>query len=892
MNYEQRISREKELTVSKIIEISSELLPPHLRERPWVNLFHGTSLLSTDEQLCRYMLAYGDMHEVKCRASFQNFPFDKLISNIEIVDWGCGQGLATCVTLDILKEHGISDQIKKITLIEPSVAALARAKANVSHMIGGTAAIHTINKYLPGYTDELDYVISYHPEMPHVIHLFSNILDIPSVNIEKLSQMLVETGRSNFVLCMGPLNPNEWRLKTFAEYFKGAKLFSDISSSTYGFTPRTLHSFSCRTQCFEFSPSTTQLSDINEINLKDKEIDNEYIDDYSPVTKRFADTTDFSKDLLNAYETIYKQLNPTDILLLRPNINADTPDIVLFRHNVGIIIFDVNESPIPMDVLAKSAQKNLSDAERKIINEKLSNTQKNLLLKVKSYERRLIDLHIESLREKIFDNIDFLKIIRKVVIFTKNSTQEISNFFNGVSLKERYYTDLISIKDLNDVISKLNLKVRCTEFTDDIANSFKKVLTSPWHSHKDGKPVTLTKDQRRLAKSTQKVHYKIISCAGSGKTEVLAHRAVDANVRTGKPVLILTYNIALRNYIRFRLSQVAADFNWNSFIILNYHEFFNSQALNCDIPVHDLNAYQDYEYFKHRPTTRYASIFIDEAQDYESSWLTILYKYFLEKDGEMVLFADDSQNIYHRDLNKDTKEIKFEGKILRKGASSECRFTNDAIFNLIQRFAVEFKLGINETQTLGLFGDKGIIKYAFIDSNQYNYETYGRWVDNTIKKYGLLRDNCAVIAMTQDLLQAIDLSYRKITNTTTVTTFPNFEQFNKIKTMKASAFAAQEKSLERTKKLHFSMANKGLKLSTVYSFKGWEAESIMLFIQKEEPANAKHDTKKTKQIEEAPQRALCPEAIYTALSRAKVNLFIFNLGNNEYDKFFKNQITN
>ena len=81
-----------------------------------------------------------------------------------------------------------------------------------------------------------------------------------------------------------------------------------------------------------------------------------------------------------------------------------------------------------------------------------------------------------------------------------------------------------------------------------------------------------------------------------------------------------------------------------------------------------------------------------------------------------------------------------------------------------------------------------------------------------------------------------------------------------------------------------------LKLSTIYSFKGWEADNIILFIQKPEPPNAKYDEKNLKPIEEAPEKALCPKVIYTALSRAKVNLFIINLGHAQYDQFFKKNI--
>ena len=621
------------------------------------------------------------------------------------------------------------------------------------------------------------------------------------------------------------------------------------------------------------------------------EIEQEYIDDYSSVKKRFAKNTDFSESLLSVYEKIHDQLNSTDVLLLRPNFSGDTPDIVLFRPNVGIVLFDVREDKIPMEILEEANNQDLKEEDKKKANKALENKRKELLLKVNSYENRLIDLHITNLREKIFENYSFLKIIHKVVIFANDKTEDIEIFYGKTDRKERNYTDLLSGLDLDNIASKLDIDRNCPAFTDDFAASFKRLLASPWHSYKEGHPVKLTTGQSRLAVSKEGVHFNVVSCAGTGKTEVLVHRAINANIRTGQPVLILTYNIALRNYIKYRLGQVAADFNWNDYVILNYHEFFNSQAINCGIAVHSLDAYQDLDYFKKIKTKRYAAIFIDEAQDYESSWLTIIYKHFLKRGGEMVLFEDGSQDLYHRKVDKEAHQIKFEKKLLRKGASSECRFKNDAIFNLVQAFAIKYNLGIEEQPTLGLFGDSGVIKYALIDSSSCNAHTYGYWVDKTINEYGLLRDKCAVIAVTQDMLQSIDLSYRYITKAKTVTTFPTSEQYDKMKSMRASAFAAQEKSLERTKKLHFSMSHEGLKLSTVYSFKGWEADNILLFVQKPEPVNAKYDRETPKPIEEAPGRALCPEVVYTALSRARVNLFIFNLGNNLFHEFFKNHIS-
>ena len=291
------------------------------------------------------------------------------------------------------------------------------------------------------------------------------------------------------------------------------------------------------------------------------------------------------------------------------------------------------------------------------------------------------------------------------------------------------------------------------------------------------------------------------------------------------------------------------------------------------------------------------ALYIDEIHKYNnwSQEIKNIYDSFpdlrIVYTGSSILELEKGgADLYRRKVNKEAHQIKFEKRLLKKGASSECRFKNDAIFNLVQRFATSFHLGIEESPMLGLFADKGVIRYAYVDTTNYNAETYAAWVDKTIKEYGLLRDNCAVIASTNDLLQEIDYAYRNRTGTKTITTFPTHEQHEKMISMSASSFIGHTKSLERTKKLNFSMINEGLKLSTIYSFKGWEADNIILFIQKPEKEHAKNDKEHPKPIELAPPRALCPEIIYTAISRARTNLFIFNLGNEQYNQFFKQYI--
>ena len=51
------------------------------------------------------MSAYGEMHVGKCRAAIMNFPFDKLTGSIEIVDWGCGQGIGSATLIEAFQQR-------------------------------------------------------------------------------------------------------------------------------------------------------------------------------------------------------------------------------------------------------------------------------------------------------------------------------------------------------------------------------------------------------------------------------------------------------------------------------------------------------------------------------------------------------------------------------------------------------------------------------------------------------------------------------------------------------------------------------------------------------------------------------------------------------------------
>ena len=161
--------------IDGIISRAKAELPYQYRNSPWTFIDHGRRLLTSVNELNAYLCAYGEMHKVKCYSALQNFPYDKLPQRIEIVDWGCGQGIATICLMDCLYDRGLLQRLKKVTLIEPSQVAISRAAENINNALRGwNVEVKVLQKYLPSFTPSISEIRSLEMRYPGTIHLFSN----------------------------------------------------------------------------------------------------------------------------------------------------------------------------------------------------------------------------------------------------------------------------------------------------------------------------------------------------------------------------------------------------------------------------------------------------------------------------------------------------------------------------------------------------------------------------------------------------------------------------------------------------------------------------------------------------------------------------------------------
>ena len=190
------------------------------------SLGRGVRVLTNEDQLLVYLTSYGSMHEAKLRASYEQFNFDRISNSVRVIDWGCGQAVATMTLLEYLQKHNIDINIEEVILIEPSSIALERATLYVHHF-NSNVVIKTINK---GF-DELVLSDLGSANDCETIHLFSNVLDYEGYDIYHLQNVISSSlSNANHFFCASPyINETKVnRINSFEQYFSNFPKYKHI----------------------------------------------------------------------------------------------------------------------------------------------------------------------------------------------------------------------------------------------------------------------------------------------------------------------------------------------------------------------------------------------------------------------------------------------------------------------------------------------------------------------------------------------------------------------------------------------------------------------------------------------------------------------------------------
>ena len=617
---------------------------------------------------------------------------------------------------------------------------------------------------------------------------------------------------------------------------------------------------------------------------------------------------------LKLIDFLLESLNDEYEIYFQPFLNGDCPDIILMRKGGGVLIIEVKDWNLE--------KYHLDYRKRWFVNHNGA-LIKSPISQVLKYKENMYDLHIQNLLELKLKDYKYWYIVNCAIFFYKETQSDILDFvLSSFQLQKeflnekkaqkdayekledsesRYLTflnkniELIGIDNLNsnhfkDILYKKWISRRSFKFTDDLYDSFKRYLKPSFHSFDDGRAFKYTKKQIELSNSKEG-EQKIKGIVGAGKTLVLAKRAVNAHKRTNNTVLILTYNISLKNYIHDKISSVREDFYWDNFHILNYHDFFNSMMNNLgiefDIP-EDFNDWEHWrkEQFFHEKyygnielfkdskdqITKYSAILIDEVQDYKTIWLRLIKRYFLINNGEFVVFGDSKQDIYNRvSLVQNKKVLVIPDS---PGRWSELN-QSFRLTPTITAFATEFQKDfLSEKHTPDTF-ENANFQSALFDRVHYKYfgkfdsSEIAEFISSYSRKLQCHPNDVCVLSLSIETIREVDYHFRKLSNEKSYIMAETKEYYDHLKSNNGATqkFRKEIQKIRKNKKLHFWM-NSGLtKFSTVHSYKGWEINTLFLIVQKDS-------------IEETYK-----ELVYTGFTRCMRNLVILDIDDEQLNQF-------
>ena len=475
-----------------------------------------------------------------------------------------------------------------------------------------------------------------------------------------------------------------------------------------------------------------------------------------------------------------------------PYLNGDRPDVIIMREGNGVMVIEVKDWNLDNFAL---------NEKKKWIYTPNNSVVKSPIDQVLKYKNNLYDLHVDKLLEKKINDIRHFRIVTCAVYFHCATQSKVESLLVNPYKEDRKYQDFLKFNiDLlgrdrleearfNEILQRryLSKDKHSFLFTGDLYENFKRILSPSVHMKAQGIPYNYRTKQRDIIYSTT-LEQRVKGVFGSGKTTVLAARAVQAYKRAlernNTPrILILTFNITLKNFIHDKLMRVDETFPLESFIIINYHQFINAELnnLNIDVVVPDnypkekVGEYLEQNYYsnislfeEHKANiVRYDAVLIDEIQDYHRPWMEIIKNYFRDPQGDYVLFGDVKQNIYGQPTSQKDVVTNVRGVNELK----YCFRSDFKVRDLAQSFQSTIfrdKYDIDdfsENGTWNFFGQEqqkeGMINYMYLSDTDSVVALYNIIRGNIVNNANKISPNdITILGYTASQLRLFDCYYR------------------------------------------------------------------------------------------------------------------------------------
>lgn len=616
-------------------------------------------------------------------------------------------------------------------------------------------------------------------------------------------------------------------------------------------------------------------------------------------------------------------------VFFQPFLNEARPDVVIMRKGGGVMIVEVKDWDLSNYYSTPTGTW--------IVRANGSRMHNTPVRQVVSYKDKLYSLNSwELFSQRALGDSESRKmswcLVTCAVYFHKSTEAQAKMLCYPSNIKESnkkflQYIELLgddslTKKKFDGIFYKTYISRESRYFGDAIYDELFRLFKPDVHTVEQGIVYELSLVQKTLSESVAGARKRIKGVAGAGKSFVLARRAVNAHKRTGGAVLILTYNITLKNYLHDRLSEVRENFNWGYFHIENYHQLFNSMLEQCNLSVVDIarakwpemvadeeeespdgqpkrislspeqleEIYADGSVFKRHGGRifNYDAILIDEAQDYQEEWIRIIMDYVAAENAEIVAFADEKQNVYERKLD----DGKFPIIPITTGPWDKSLNTTYRLNTEIAELAVCYQKQffsskyvvddkIAPARQMELVFDHAHIEYHRLSANLDKDVLNGLadFILEVIHANGLHANDLTVLSSSVDLLRELSDVYGKLTGEKVNCMCETKDEYEKV-----CASPMRLKEIRKFKKQNFWQNTGCVSFSSIHSFKGLESPATILIVGNGEISDDGGFVKSKIKLVET-----MLELVYVGVTRTRNYLFFVNLGDMRYDAFFKSK---
>lgn len=565
-------------------------------------------------------------------------------------------------------------------------------------------------------------------------------------------------------------------------------------------------------------------------------------------------------------------------IYIQPHMNGLRPDFVLVHEAVGIVTVEVKDWNLQA---MEYELEETNDGDAPILfstknGQRFVNNRHNPFNQANLYRQEVLNLYCPSF---VDDPKGSVRLVSSLVIFTRAERKEVIDIFRPAL---RYYNipefynehlqaDHCAFAGADDFSGNNILSLHPffsyqnrSGMRPQIAADLRHWLVEPDVSAMQRRKLPLSPRQEELVLTrNQKLHRKIKGPAGSGKSLVLAARAAQLCLEK-KDVLIVAFNITLLNYLedlavrwpepgRAPIRQYLQKLNFHSWCKriameagaeASYSDFWkkhfeaeeqkkNSRGGKDEAKRLEQLLDEQMAIFMQRIITRhsyklecYDAILVDEGQDFNPTWWNCL-RALLKPDGEMILAADETQDIYEK------------GKLWTDDSMGGCGLSRNWI-----RLDNSFRIPNQLLPLLKDFADR-FIPEKTVDLPDAQQDLGQELTQDCSLKWRQTHGNNIVTACYEEVLRIAQIKLPSIvpfadvmvavSNRALGIALINRLLKDDIKVTHTfdmdadpGSGKAADNRQERRKKLFFYKGDARVKITTIHSLKGLESRSLVL----------------------------------------------------------------